>query len=183
MENLRPVPTKPITKEEFAKKWGRINIHDILDDRKWNEKHLKIYLDDLYSMYETTGFTETYEFPLFYDDKELEHYGMKYDIIRRATMEEFTEWPSYLIRFENGDEQLVEADMIALAEENRRKDWFEQQQREFGRWPEDPKPDPTAIHYRKLYESVVEQNEILKKLITEKDKEIEEFRKAIPKRD
>lgn len=186
IQNLRPTPTKPMTQEEFDKKWGKITQHiiwDAISRGRMTEKHIEIFLDDIHNMYETTGFTETYEMPLFESEKNIVHYGMKYDIIRRGTMKEFeeSEFPIYLVRFENGDEELVEAEEIALAEEKCRIDWNEQFQHEFAGvpWKTEKHADPDHVSFQQLYNSAVEQNDLLRKLLAEKDKEIASLRKAL----
>ena len=186
IQNLRPTPTKPMTKEQFDKKWGKINqeiIWSAIRKGDMTEKHIEIFLDDIHNMYETTGFTETYEMPLLEAENHVVHYGMRYDIIRRGTMKEFneSEYPLYLVRFENGDEELIEADEIALVEEQSRKDWFEQIQHELAGvpWKSQQHADPDHVSYRQLYESATEQNNLLRKLLAEKDKEIESLHKAL----
>lgn len=187
IQNLRPTPTKPMTQEEFNKKWGDIRLCDIwesIKSKQLTEKHYEVFLNDLYNLYETTGFTERYEMPLLYSDAELKHFGMKYDIIRRGTKEEVDdqEMPVYLVKFENGDENLVEANEIALVLEDTRDIWYRQFQHEIAGVPfspEKPAKDPDHVSFQQLYNSAVEQNDLLRKLLAEKDKEIASLRKAL----
>lgn len=184
VSNLRPTPDKPMTKLQFQRKWGNMNHIDVcgaIEEGRFTEKHLEDFLNDLYNMYETHGFTERYEFTILDSGYGSEHYGMKYDIIRRETMKEYDdrEHPGYLVKFENGDEEIIDAHEIAIVEEHDRFKMLhldlKSTYQDFG----EPEVEPDPYFFRKLYESAMEQIDILNKLLAEKDKEIAAFRKNL----
>lgn len=105
-----------MTLEEFNKKWGKVN-----DPWELDYETLTEFKTDCFDMYETTGFIEKFDSP--YDDigglDGHEHNGMKFEVIRRATIKDGFEMevmPLWFIRFENGDEAFCYPEEICKAE-------------------------------------------------------------------
>ena len=186
VSNLRPIPAKQMTKLQLHRKWGKMNHADVcaaIEEGRFTKKHLEDFLNDLYNMYETYGFTDQYEYTILDSGYGSEHYGMKYDIIRRETMEEYDdrEYPGYLVKFENGDEEIIDAHEIAIVEENIRFTMLHLDEKSNFDFQE-PEVDTDPYFFRKLYESAIEQIDILNKLLAEKDKEIATLRKNVKPR-
>lgn len=102
-----------VIERDFQEKWGNVNVDDLSD-----EEFLE-FKEDCFNLYEQTGFLELFDSP--YDDiggGEHEHNGMRFEVIRRATLEEcdLEAMPLWLIRFENGDEAYCYPEEIALIE-------------------------------------------------------------------
>lgn len=98
-----------MTEKEFNEKWGGV-IVDNLDDNQFME-----FKQDCFEMYETDGFIEKFDSP--YDDFG-EHNGMKFEVVRRANLNEvdLEAMPVWFIRFENGDEAYCYPEEICKAE-------------------------------------------------------------------
>lgn len=98
-----------MTEKEFNEKWGGV-IVDNLDDNQFME-----FKRDCFEMYETDGFIEKFDSP--YDDFA-EHNGMKFEVVRRANLNEvdLEAMPVWFIRFENGDEAYCYPEEICKAE-------------------------------------------------------------------
>jgi hypothetical protein len=98
-----------MTEKEFNEKWGGV-IVDNLDDNQFME-----FKRDCFEMYETDGFIEKFDSP--YDDFG-EHNGMKFEVVRRANLNEvdLEAMPVWFIRFENGDEAYCYPEEICKAE-------------------------------------------------------------------
>lgn len=101
--------------QEFEKKWGEIDPYYLSDEE------LIEFKNDCFSVYEETGFIEKFDSP--YDDigdglTAGEHNGMKFEVIRRATIGEceVEAMPLWLVRFENGDEAYCYPEEIAKLE-------------------------------------------------------------------
>ena len=89
-----------MTRKEFNKKWGSISADDMTDEQFVEFKN------DCFEYYEGCGFLEKFDSP--YDDiggGMHEHNGMKFKVLRRATMQEcdLEAMPLWLVEFENGD--------------------------------------------------------------------------------
>ena len=98
-----------MTEKEFNEKWGGV-IVDNLDDNQFME-----FKQDCFEMYETEGFIEKFDSP--YDDFG-EHNGMKFEVVRRANLNEadLESMPIWFIRFENGDEAYCYPEEICKVE-------------------------------------------------------------------
>ena len=98
--------------KEFDKKWEGVNIDDLDDEQ------LKEFKNDCFNMYESVGFVEKFDSP--YDDYG-EHNGMKFEVIRRATIGEcdLEAMPIWFVRFENGDEAYCYPEEIAKLEHHK----------------------------------------------------------------
>ena len=99
-----------MTKAEFDKKWGNINIDDLTDEQFVEFKN------DCFDMYEESGFAEVFNSP--YDD-EGEHNGMTFEVVRRATADEcdIEAMPIWLVKFENGDTAYCYSEEICKIEQ------------------------------------------------------------------
>ena len=100
--------------KKFHEKWDGVDIDNIPYDE------LRNFKEDCFSLYEQTGFLETFSSP--YDELG-EHNGMKFKVIRRAI--EFRDgegevdiesMPVWFVKFENGDEAYCYPEEIAVIE-------------------------------------------------------------------
>ena len=66
-----------MTNQEFNAKWDESRYHENMSLAETRE-----YLEDLFDMYETDGFCETFESP--YDGMKT-HNGKTFDVVRRCT--------------------------------------------------------------------------------------------------
>lgn len=107
-EDLAQVQRNAVERD-FKEKWADVNVDDLSD-----EDFLK-FKEDCFELYERTGFLELFDSP--YDDHG-EHNGMRFEVIRRATVKEcdLEAMPIWFIKFENGDEAYCYPEEIALIE-------------------------------------------------------------------
>ena len=104
-----------MTKEIFKNKWpwSSTKVDDMTDSE------LAEFKEDCFQLYEQTGFIEKFDSP--YDDHG-EHNGMKFEVIRRATVEEcdLEAMPIWLVKFENGDEAYCYPEEICRIEQEKK---------------------------------------------------------------
>jgi len=88
MGNVFHYPFDPIsirtkmTEKEFNKKWGDVDTDELMDT-DW--ERFKEFKNDCFLLYETYGFTETFDSPY---DQYAEKKGLPIKVLRRATEEE-----------------------------------------------------------------------------------------------
>lgn len=82
----------------FKEKWGDANREDLDDEQ------LDAFIEDLFTLYETTGFADTIESS--YSD-QAEYNGMPFTVLRRATLDECDKetLPQWVVRVEDNAEQ------------------------------------------------------------------------------
>lgn len=102
-----------MTEIEFSKKWSGIGVDNMTDDQ------LVEFKNDCFDLYESIGFIDRFDSP--YDDiggGMREHNGMKFKVLRRATMEEcdLEAMPLWLVEFENGDTAYCYPEEICASE-------------------------------------------------------------------
>lgn len=101
-----------MTELEFDKKYQDINIDNLTDEE------LSQFKNDCFEMYEQGGFLDRFDSP--YDELE-KRIGERFEVIRRATTEEFDleALPIWLIKFEDGDTAYCYAEEITKIENKR----------------------------------------------------------------
>lgn len=82
----------------FKEKWGDANREDLDDEQ------LDAFIEDLFTLYETTGFADTIEST--YSD-QAEYNGKPFTVLRRATLDECDKetLPQWVVRVEDNAEQ------------------------------------------------------------------------------
>lgn len=85
----------------FKEKWGDANREDL------NEEQLDAFIEDLFTLYETTGFADTIESS--YSD-QAEYNGKPFTVLRRATLDECDKetLPQWVVKVEaNGQQEEI----------------------------------------------------------------------------
>lgn len=87
-----------MTEQEFNDKWAGVNTDRLPDDQ------FRQFKQDCFSMYETTGFSDTFHSP--YEDTGNNHNGKPFKVLRRANENEcdLEAMPIWVIQFEDEDE-------------------------------------------------------------------------------
>lgn len=83
----------------FKAKWDGIDREDMTDEQ------LTAFMEDCFTLYETTGFADTIRSP--YTDQS-SHNGKPFKVIRRATTEEcdMESMPQWVVKIEGSDEEV-----------------------------------------------------------------------------
>lgn len=103
-----------MTEKEFDNKYKGVDI-DTLNDKQFEQ-----FKEDCFEMYEQGGFLERYDSP--YDEFE-ERKGMKFEVVRRARLDEvdIENMPIWVVKFEDGEETYCYPEEITKIENNRLK--------------------------------------------------------------
>ena len=99
LSDFRPdVRTITSAEKAFKEKWGDVNREDLDDEQ------LNAFIEDLFTLYETTGFADTIESS--YSDAA-KYNGMPFTVLRRATLHECDKenLPQWWVRVDDNAEQ------------------------------------------------------------------------------
>ena len=102
LSDFRPdVRTITSAEKAFKEKWGDVNREDLDDEQ------LYAFIEDLFTLYETTGFADTIESS--YSD-QAEYNGKPFTVLRRATLDECDKetLPQWVVKVEaNGQQEEI----------------------------------------------------------------------------